>query len=81
MYRRMKTRPSNSDLPQERATKERALSRSFMQYLAGTGPFSDWKDQRAGFEDIMVRTSYDYQKRILTSIRLGEGPTCCLEGF
>jgi hypothetical protein len=60
MYRRMKARPSNHDNIQERTTKERALSKSFMQYLAGTGSFADWRDQRNGFEDIMVSTSHHF---------------------
>jgi hypothetical protein len=58
MYHQMKAQPSNHDNIQECTTKERALSKSFMQYLAGTGPFADWRDQHDGFEDIMVRTSH-----------------------
>lgn len=57
MYRHMKTCPSNGDLPDVRIVKKRALSKAFLQYLAGTGPFSDWKDERESFEDIMISTT------------------------
>jgi hypothetical protein len=50
----MKARPSNVDSPEQHVAKERALSKGFMQYLAGTGPFCDWRNERDSFEDIMV---------------------------
>jgi hypothetical protein len=54
MYRRMQSRPDNVDTLEVRATKERAVSAAFMQYLASTGPFAGWKEEQAEFEILMV---------------------------
>ncbi|KAJ7105348.1 ribonuclease H-like domain-containing protein, partial [Mycena epipterygia] len=48
-YRRIKSRPDNEDTPEEKKTKEAAVSKAFMQYLSGTGDFVDfdveeWKE-------------------------------------
>ncbi|KAJ7136219.1 ribonuclease H-like domain-containing protein [Mycena filopes] len=42
LYRRINAQPDNDDTPAERVIKEKALSKSFMQYLAGTGDFTDF---------------------------------------
>lgn len=54
----MKGRPDNTDSQDERRAKERELSAALLQYLAGTGPFKDWRDceeqNNSVFEDVMV---------------------------
>lgn len=50
----MKDRPENADSPEERHEKEHQLSRAVLQYLSGTGPFSDWRENRGEFEKLMV---------------------------
>lgn len=35
----MKTRPDNTDTPEQRKAKEQEISRAFIKYLSGTGDF------------------------------------------
>ncbi|KAJ7784179.1 ribonuclease H-like domain-containing protein [Mycena metata] len=44
LYRRIKSRPDNPDTSEEKAEKDKELSKPFMQYLAGTGHFADLND-------------------------------------
>ncbi|KAJ7779844.1 ribonuclease H-like domain-containing protein [Mycena metata] len=44
LYWRMKSRPNNPDTSEEKAEKDKELSKAFMQYLAGTGDFADLND-------------------------------------
>ncbi|KAJ7730528.1 ribonuclease H-like domain-containing protein [Mycena metata] len=44
VYRRVRSRPDNEDTPAQRDVKEKAVSKAFMQYLAGTGDFADLND-------------------------------------
>ncbi|KAJ7670124.1 ribonuclease H-like domain-containing protein [Mycena polygramma] len=43
LYRRINSRPDNEDTVQERAEKEKQVSKALMQYLSGSGDFSDFK--------------------------------------
>ncbi|KAJ6534718.1 hypothetical protein B0H10DRAFT_2246758 [Mycena sp. CBHHK59/15] len=52
MCRRMKNRPDNPDTAEERAVKEREVSKAVLQYSSGTGEFSDWAADREEWEDI-----------------------------
>ncbi|KAF9466987.1 ribonuclease H-like domain-containing protein [Collybia nuda] len=38
-----------------KSKKERTVSKAFMQYLAGVGPFADWEAEREGFTSFMGR--------------------------
>ncbi|KAF8186109.1 ribonuclease H-like domain-containing protein, partial [Mycena galopus ATCC 62051] len=42
VYHRINSRPDNEDTPAEKAVKEKQVSKSVMQYLAGTGDFADF---------------------------------------
>lgn len=50
----MKARPSNNDTAEMKSEKERAVSKAFMQYLSGAGPFADWEAEREVFTGYMV---------------------------
>jgi hypothetical protein len=54
MYKRMKARPDNPDSPAARKVKEEQLSTAFLQYLACTESFADWKGNEELFEQRMV---------------------------
>lgn len=51
----MNSRPGNSDAADVKSLKERAVSTAFLQYLAGTGKFSSWKNDRDEYKVSMVR--------------------------
>ncbi|KAJ6628542.1 hypothetical protein B0H10DRAFT_1940380 [Mycena sp. CBHHK59/15] len=42
LYRRMNSRPNNEDTAQQRTAKENQVSKAIMQYLSGTGDFTDF---------------------------------------
>ncbi|KAJ7480418.1 ribonuclease H-like domain-containing protein [Mycena galericulata] len=42
LYRRMNSRPDNEDSAEQKQVKEDAVSKAFMQYLAGTSDFTDF---------------------------------------
>jgi hypothetical protein len=50
MYKRIKSWPNNKDSAEAKATKKMAVSKAFFQYLATTGPFKDFHNERASFE-------------------------------
>ncbi|KAJ6629071.1 ribonuclease H-like domain-containing protein [Mycena sp. CBHHK59/15] len=57
VYRRVRSRPDNKDTPAERDVKEKAVSKAFMQYLAGTGDFvdiNDWEEMAGNTDPIQV---------------------------
>ncbi|KAJ6569912.1 hypothetical protein B0H10DRAFT_1964927 [Mycena sp. CBHHK59/15] len=57
VYRRVRSRPDNKDTPAERDVKEKAVSKAFMQYLAGTGDFvdiNDWEEMVGNTDPIQV---------------------------
>ncbi|KAJ6618888.1 hypothetical protein B0H10DRAFT_1218947 [Mycena sp. CBHHK59/15] len=54
LYQRMKNRPDNTDTPEQRVAKEREVSKAFLQYLSGTGEFTDWADDRESWRDQYV---------------------------
>ncbi|KAJ6610956.1 ribonuclease H-like domain-containing protein [Mycena sp. CBHHK59/15] len=59
MYRRMKTRPDNTDTPEQRKVKEQEISRAFIKYLSGTGDFIEldvveWEATYDNVDPIMV---------------------------
>jgi hypothetical protein len=54
----MKDRPDNMDTPSQRRTKEQAVSAAFLQYLAGTGPFRDFRNEQEAYEKTMVQFPY-----------------------
>jgi hypothetical protein len=43
-------------LEMQKARKEREVSAAFLQYIAGTGIFQEWENNRVVFENIHVRT-------------------------
>jgi hypothetical protein len=55
MYKCIRNRPDNKDTLEERTAKEGAVSAAFFQYLATTGPFKDFDEERTSFEASMVR--------------------------
>ena len=59
MYQRIKDHPSNKDSPTEQIEKEHAVSMAFLQYLALTGMFAAWKEEREEYEILMVRSGLD----------------------
>ena len=50
----MKDRPTNQATADVRQATERTVSSAFMQYLASSGPFADWKQEQAEWEQLMV---------------------------
>jgi len=54
MHQKINGRPSNQTPPKVRRTIEQAVSAAFMQYLASTGPFAEWKEEWAEWEQLMV---------------------------
>ena len=54
LYWQMANWPQNKDGPEAQAEKERMVSKVFLQYLAGAGQFTGWKDDREEFEKTMV---------------------------
>jgi hypothetical protein len=50
----MKARPNNLDTIEQRNVKEREVSAAFFKYLAGTGPFKDFNDERETYVATMV---------------------------
>ena len=57
MYRKMNDRPSNQTTPDVRQATEHKLLAAFMQYLASSGPFAEWKQEQAEWELLMVTSS------------------------
>ncbi|KAF9060875.1 hypothetical protein BDP27DRAFT_1370138 [Rhodocollybia butyracea] len=55
LYRCMNDRPENTDSPEVRHEKERQLSKATLQYLSGTGPFADWRENCNKLEQLMGR--------------------------
>ncbi|KAF9018952.1 hypothetical protein BDZ89DRAFT_1094001 [Hymenopellis radicata] len=53
-YKRVKSRPdatlSDEESTQIKEQKEREVSSAFMAYLASTGPFQDWRDNKEMFQ-------------------------------
>ena len=66
-------RPSNTDSPEIRATKERELSAAFMQYLSSTGSaFGAWKEDREEYKMLMVSLlGYPIEPYLISKIRNG----------
>ncbi|KAJ3978353.1 hypothetical protein F5890DRAFT_1382107, partial [Lentinula detonsa] len=63
MYRRIKSRPDNTDTQDERREKERQLSAALLQYLASTGPFKDCDEEgNHAFEEVMGRDPITWWK-------------------
>jgi hypothetical protein len=70
----MSDRPDNTDGPLERKRKEDALSAAFMHYLAGTGPFCEWKDDKETFKVSSI-VSYVPAYMLITNITRLAPPT------
>ena len=49
--------PENTDNAAICQTKEQALSKAFLQYLAGSAHFACWREECEGFEEMMVWSS------------------------
>ncbi|KAJ7154126.1 ribonuclease H-like domain-containing protein [Mycena filopes] len=57
LYRRMNSRPDNPDTPEQKSEKEKQLTKAFMQYLAGTGDFSDlanWEEIEGNTDPVLA---------------------------
>jgi hypothetical protein len=50
--------PGNKDTPEQRAVKERAVSKSMLEYLSSTGTFQGWVSAREEYEETMVSDYY-----------------------
>ncbi|KAJ7437955.1 hypothetical protein FB451DRAFT_1450101, partial [Mycena latifolia] len=55
LYRRVMDRPENNDTPEQRAAKERLVSKAMFEYLSCTGPFQGWASAREDYEETMGR--------------------------
>ena len=54
MYQRIKDQPTNKAAADVQQVTEHVVSSAFMQYLASSGPFADWKEEQAEWEQLMV---------------------------
>ncbi|KAF5346601.1 hypothetical protein D9758_013487 [Tetrapyrgos nigripes] len=53
LYRRMSSRPDNTDTADERKLKEKKVSTAFFQFLASTSPFESKPEDRQEFREAM----------------------------
>jgi len=69
VYRRVKSRPDNKDTPEQRTAKENEVSKAFMQYLSGTGDFSDfdpvdWKESKNNEDPLAVWDAFENSRHL-----------------
>ena len=50
--------PNNQKTFEAQRATERTVSAAFMQYLASSSPFAEWKEEQSEWEELMVRCMY-----------------------
>ncbi|KAJ6629669.1 ribonuclease H-like domain-containing protein [Mycena sp. CBHHK59/15] len=55
LYRRLSSRPENTDSPAEKDAKAKLIANEMFQYLLCTGAYQNWNDARNQFEETMGR--------------------------
>ena len=58
MYKCIKGRPDNLDTALERKEKEQKVAAAFFKYMASTGPFEDFMNEREQYVETMVCTAH-----------------------